>query len=187
MDIMTYALCKKIAAGALSGISTVEIDGTTLVIITNDGTRHEMVFPTPENGVSVVDMAIDNSGSLICYLSDGNTVNAGIVPTVKGDPGYTPVKGVDYFTEEDINEILNSLSQELEGYQTKENLYLGAEGTGTPENPAEGTVLYAVKNSLETNFITQEVLGEYPTKVEMNEEINALRKELEESSELEII
>lgn len=27
----------------------------------------------------------------------------------KGDPGYTPVKGTDYFTQDDINEIVNSV------------------------------------------------------------------------------
>lgn len=110
MDIVTYALCKKIAAGAVSGISGIELNGTTLTMTTNDGTKYDMEFPVPADGISVSSVDIDDDGSLLCYLSDGSVVDAGTVPSVKGDPGYTPVKGVDYFTEEDIEEIVDQLS-----------------------------------------------------------------------------
>lgn len=183
MDVLTYVLCKKIAAGAVSGISGIELNGTTVTFTTTDGTKYDIVFPTPADGISVVNMDIDDNGHLICELSDGTSIDAGTVPTVKGEDGYTPVKGKDYFTEEDIQEILGRLSTDLEDYQTKENLYLGADGVGTPEVPAEGTVLYAVKSSLEADFISQEVLKDYPT----NQEFEAFKAEMEKSSELEII
>lgn len=41
----------------------------------------------------------------------------------QGEPGYTPVKGVDYFTEEDKTELLNELaSVEHDNYYTKEEI-----------------------------------------------------------------
>lgn len=37
----------------------------------------------------------------------------GEVVNIKGDPGYTPVKGVDYFTEADKTELLKELMEAL--------------------------------------------------------------------------
>ena len=34
---------------------------------------------------------------------------------VKGDPGYTPVRGVDYWTEADKDEIKKALSEDVLG------------------------------------------------------------------------
>ena len=31
----------------------------------------------------------------------------------KGDPGYTPVKGVDYFTEEDKDELISDVKDQI--------------------------------------------------------------------------
>lgn len=35
--------------------------------------------------------------------ADGNIID---IPSIKGKDGYTPVKGVDYFTQVDIDEIV---------------------------------------------------------------------------------
>lgn len=43
-----------------------------------------------------------------------NTVSVQI-PGPKGDPGYTPVKGVDYWTEEDIAEIKQYVDEAILG------------------------------------------------------------------------
>lgn len=37
---------------------------------------------------------------------DGNISS---VPAIKGDKGYTPVKGIDYFTDADKQEIINAV------------------------------------------------------------------------------
>ena len=113
MDIITYALCKKLAAGAVSGISNIEVQDNTLIITQNNGSQVTMDFPVPEDGVSIEDVKLDTDGSLICYLSNGTTIDAGTVPAVKGDPGYTPVKGVDYFTEAEIEELKAEVRQEV--------------------------------------------------------------------------
>ena len=36
----------------------------------------------------------------------GNVID---IPTIKGEDGYTPIKGKDYFTEEDKTEMVNSV------------------------------------------------------------------------------
>lgn len=49
MDIITYALCKKLAKAAVSGITNITVDGLTLIIQTQDGNILEMEFPTPDD------------------------------------------------------------------------------------------------------------------------------------------
>ena len=74
MDIVTYALCKKIAKAAVSGIKNLTINGTDLIIETNDGVQLTMHFPTPKDGVSIVNVEINNQNHLICTLSDNSII-----------------------------------------------------------------------------------------------------------------
>jgi len=43
-----YALAKKVALSAVSGVRNLSVDGTKLLIETNDGNTLELEFPTPE-------------------------------------------------------------------------------------------------------------------------------------------
>lgn len=96
MDVITLALCEKIASGAVSGVAGMSVDGQTLNIECNDGTHLEMEFPTPADGVSIVDVDITAQKHLICTLSDGNIIDAGEVPTVQGySPQITVKKSTD--------------------------------------------------------------------------------------------
>lgn len=95
MDIITLALAKKFAAQVSAGYSNVEVDGMNIIFTLNDGSQVTLIVPEPADGVSVVDMNIDDDGSLICTMSDGTTIDAGGVPFVK------PERGVDYWTPED--------------------------------------------------------------------------------------
>jgi len=95
MDIISYVLSKRIAEGAVSGVSGMSVDGQTLNIELNDGTHLEMEFPTPEDGVSITDVSVDSSKHLICTMSDGTSIDAGEVPTVKGDDGEPGADGED--------------------------------------------------------------------------------------------
>lgn len=96
MDIISYVLSKRIAEGAVSGVRGMSVDGQTLNIECNDGTHLEMNFPTPADGVSIVDVDITAQKHLICTLSDGNTIDAGEVPTVQGySPQITVKKSTD--------------------------------------------------------------------------------------------
>ena len=107
MDIITYALCKKLVAGVAGGISGYKVDGLTLKITTSDGEVLEMTFPEPEDGVSITDVKINESNHLICSMSDGNEVDAGLIKTIqgpKGDPGKSGVYlGSEEPQDTDIN------------------------------------------------------------------------------------
>jgi hypothetical protein len=100
MDILTLALCKKIAAGAVSGISNLEIDNTTLKITTNDGQTLDMVFPTPEDGTSITDIKIDENNHLLCTMSNGLVIDAGELKYEGGDNRSDA-------TTEDIDKLFN--------------------------------------------------------------------------------
>ena len=104
MDIITYALSKKIAARALSGIQSMSINGQTLIINTKDGGVLTMTFPTPKDGVSVTDIDVNANNQIVFTMSDGTEFISGKIPTVKGDPfkysDFTPeqltaLKGAD--------------------------------------------------------------------------------------------
>ena len=87
MDIITYALSKKIAAHALSGVQSMSINGQTLIINTKDGGVLTMTFPTPKDGVSVTDIDVNANNQIVFTMSDGTEFISGKIPTVKGDKG----------------------------------------------------------------------------------------------------
>ena len=96
MDVISYVLSKRIAEGAVSGVDSMSVDGQTLTINCKDGTVLEMDFPTPEDGISIVDVDVTAERHLICTMSDGNAIDAGMVPTVQGySPQITVKKSTD--------------------------------------------------------------------------------------------
>ena len=99
MDIISYSLSKKIAASAVSGVSSMSVDGTTLNIDTNDGQRLQMVFPQPKDGVSVTDIDVNANNQIVFTMSDGTEFISGRIPTVKGDKG-DPFKYSDFTPEQ---------------------------------------------------------------------------------------
>ena len=99
MDIITYALSKKIAAHALSGVQSMSINGQTLTINTKDGGVLTMTFPTPKDGVYVADIDVNANNQIIFTMSDGTEFISGKIPTVKGDKG-DPFKYSDFTPEQ---------------------------------------------------------------------------------------
>ena len=91
MDIITYALSKKIAAHAISGVQSMSINGQTLIINTKDSGVLTMTFPTPKDGVSVTDIDVNANNQIVFTMSDGTEIISGKIPTVKGDPGFSPI------------------------------------------------------------------------------------------------
>ena len=90
MDIITLSLAKKYANKVAARFSNVEVQGNNLIFTLNDGTKVTMTIPTPENGsdgVSVVNISINENGNLLCHMSDGSTIDAGKVPAVEQDIG----------------------------------------------------------------------------------------------------
>lgn len=103
MDMISYSLSKKIASSAVSGVSSISVDGTTLNIDTNDGQRLQMVFPKPRDGVSVKDIDVNANNQIVFTMSDGSEIISGKIPTVKGDKG-DPFKYSD-FTQEQLDSL----------------------------------------------------------------------------------
>ena len=87
MDIVSYALCKKIAAHAVSGIQSMSVNGQKLTINTKDGDVLTMTFPVPKDGVSVTDIDVNANNQIVFTMSDGSEIISGKIPTVKGDKG----------------------------------------------------------------------------------------------------
>ena len=91
MDIISYALSKKIAAHAVSGVQSMSVNGQTLTINTKDSGVLTMTFPTPKDGVSVTDIDVNPNNQIVFTMSDGSEFISGKIPTVKGDPGFSPI------------------------------------------------------------------------------------------------
>jgi len=51
--------------------------------------------------------------SIIYFRKSPNEAWA-TIPAIKGDDGYTPIKGVDYFTEEEVEAIKAELEAALD-------------------------------------------------------------------------
>ena len=61
-----------------------------------------------EDGTAITSAIINNGGELVITYSDGTTDNLGVVAGADGRDGvdgYSPIKGVDYWTEYDQNEV----------------------------------------------------------------------------------
>ena len=99
MDIITYALSKKIAAHALSGVQSMSVNGQTLIINTKDSGVLTITFPTPKDGVSVTDIDVNANNQIVFTMSDGSEIISGKIPTVKGDKG-DPFKYSDFTSEQ---------------------------------------------------------------------------------------
>lgn len=99
MDIITYALSKKIAAHALSGVQSMSVSGQTLTINTKDSGVLTMTFPTPKDGVSVTDIDVNANNQIVFIMSDGAEFISGKIPTVKGDKG-DPFEYSDFTPEQ---------------------------------------------------------------------------------------
>ena len=74
MDIVTYALAKKMASSVASGITEVQTDGTNIRFKTADGKW----FTVKLN--SVDGATVSTTGHLIIKLTDGTTIDAGVLP-----------------------------------------------------------------------------------------------------------
>lgn len=99
MDVISYALSKKVAASAVSGVQSMSVSGQTLTINTKDSGVLTMTFPKPRDGVSVTDIDVNANNQIVFTMSDGSEIISGKIPTVKGDKG-DPFKYSDFTPEQ---------------------------------------------------------------------------------------
>lgn len=90
-----------------------------MVVISNEGVVIQEVNTTPatlpaleglETSEAVVDEHID---ALTTVALDA--INRALDTDLKGEPGYTPVKGTDYYTEQERNEFADSIVRDHNG------------------------------------------------------------------------
>lgn len=76
------------------------------------------------DGVSITDVEVNANNQVIITFSDGSTTTAGAIKTVKGEKGtdgksgkdgYTPIREIDYWTEEDKIEIKQYVDNQIGG------------------------------------------------------------------------
>ena len=146
MDIITYALLSKRIKSIISGVSNVEVNGTNLIFEFLDGTSAIMNFPAPKDGVSVTDIDVNANNQIVFTMSDGTEFISGKIPTVKGEPGVSPI-----ITEnaDNTDKIYKLDIETIDGKFTTPNLR-GANGTGE-ENVIE---------SIKVNGVTQTIAAD---------------------------
>ena len=101
-----YALAKKIAISAVSGIKNLSVNGTTLTIETNDGNSLDMVFPTPADGRGIKNTTINENNHLIITYDDDTTEDAGLI------------KGSDVQVTQILHEGIKIASVKVDGNTT---------------------------------------------------------------------
>lgn len=145
MDILTLALAKDFATKVAAGYTSIELDGTKLTFTLNDGSQVSTNLPVPadgkdgangENGLdgaSIENVDINEKGELICYLDNGKTINAGLIPTTEWDLS-------NYYTKEESDAKFNytlpvSTSEILGGIKIGAGVNIGEDGTiSVPES-----------------------------------------------------
>jgi hypothetical protein len=85
---------------AATGSSAFVIENSTTYMLNSTGQWVKGVAEAGTNGLSAYEIAVINGfiGSEIDWLN-----------SLKGENGYTPKKGIDYFTNEDKDEIANTI------------------------------------------------------------------------------
>ena len=145
MDVVTYALLNKKIKGLASGVKSATVQGTSIVFTMNDGSKQTITFPTPADGVSITDVDVDTNNHLICTMSDSTTIDAGEIPTIKGDKGFSPT-----ITEnpDNTNEIYKLDVTNEGGTFTTPNLK-GTGGGLDPDNYYDKTQINALVEPLD--------------------------------------
>ena len=85
MDVVTYALAKKMVASASSGITEVQTDGTNIRFKTANGDWFTVTLN------SINDVSVSANGHLIVKLSDGTQIDCGALPVGTMDSSLSTI------------------------------------------------------------------------------------------------
>lgn len=120
LNILTLGSGKTYANMVALGISNMRVSGTTVYFtVAATGEEVSVTLPTPsdgQDGISVTGVNDKGNGTFTLSFSDGTESET--IQTIKGEPGnpgYTPVKGTDYWTDEDISEIQSYIDTQIGG------------------------------------------------------------------------
>lgn len=93
-------------------------------------------------GTSITGVTINEHAHLIVTLSNGTVIDAGEMP--KGPAGATPVKGVDYFTEAEKQEIIEAVKDGAEAVEWNDLDFNAA----NVSMPTDESAVYAKANGI---------------------------------------
>ena len=152
MDIVTYALAKKIAKGAVSGISKLEVQDLDLLITTNDGNVLTMRFPTP-TGFKLTDCVIDDDNHLIMTFTDGSVIDCGELPIIKGDKGDSGITPhIDPITKHWY------IGTQDTGISAEGNIVIDSNLDINSENPIQNKVITStLQNYATLNYVNEKI------------------------------
>ena len=72
------------------GLVSISVSGMNIILKRTDGSTATVVVPKPSDGISITNVSVNASKELVITYSDGTTEIAGVIPTVKGNPGFSP-------------------------------------------------------------------------------------------------
>lgn len=81
---------------------------------------------TQTNNLNLDVNKVDDTATVTLTKKDGTTKTVEITDGKDGEDGYTPVKGVDYYTEEEVEEIVNEITEKAEKDVAQANLVYNA-------------------------------------------------------------
>lgn len=154
MDIVTYKLGQKYADKVAAGFSSVRVDGLDIIFTLNDGKTVTVTVPAPkdgQDGVSITNVSLNQQSHLICTLSDGAAIDAGLVHQgvdgkdgkdgVDGAPGQDGKDGKDGVDGQDGNGIISIEKTGTEGLVDTYTIYFtnGTTTTFTVTNGSGGS------------------------------------------------
>ena len=154
MDIVTYKLSQKYADKVAAGFSSVRVDGLDIIFTLNDGKTATVTVPAPkdgQDGVSIINVSLNQQSHLICTLSDGTAIDAGLVHQgvdgkdgkdgVDGAPGQDGKDGKDGVDGQDGNGIISIEKTGTEGLVDTYTIYFtnGTTTTFTVTNGSGGS------------------------------------------------
>ena len=88
LNILTLGSGKTYTNMVALGISNMRTSGSTVYFtVAATGEEVSVTLPAPADGISITNVEVNASKELIITLSDNTKVNAGVIPTVKGDKG----------------------------------------------------------------------------------------------------
>ena len=154
MDIVTYKLSQKYADKVAAGFSSVRVDGLDIIFTLNDGKTVTVTVPAPkdgQDGVSITNVSLNQQSHLICTLSDGTAIDAGLVHQgvdgkdgkdgADGAPGQDGKDGKDGVDGQDGNGIISIEKTGTEGLVDTYTIYFtnGTTTTFTVTNGSGGS------------------------------------------------
>lgn len=101
IDLIALSSAKKHADLLAMGLTSVSVNNTNKSItftLAADGSQHTIYFDQPSDGVSIIGVEIKN-GHLICLMSDGSEIDAGVLPSGSGGGSVPKPLTYDYMPE----------------------------------------------------------------------------------------